>query len=87
MCAMEKMTSCQLSFIPIGKKDYLSSIQKVLDLITATKLESHIGDMSTIVKGDRQEIFQLLEDIYEKMDGECHFTLDVKLSNVCGCDL
>lgn len=85
MCAMEKVTSCQISFLPVGSIDYLEKIQQVLDIIKKSGLEHNVGVMSTTVRGERSKLFKLIEDIYENMDDICSFALDVRISNLCGC--
>jgi len=85
MCAVEKIASCQISFTPIGSSDYLSEIRQVLKIIKASGLEHDVGAISTVVIGGKDRVFQLVRDIYEAMDDVCNFTIDVKISNLCGC--
>lgn len=85
MCPMEKIASCEIAFIPIGSEDYISPIDKTLDIIKSYGLEYHVGLMSTTIRGDKDKIFKLISDIYNTMDEECKFTMDIKLSNICGC--
>jgi uncharacterized protein YqgV (UPF0045/DUF77 family) len=82
---MEKIASCEISFIPIGSKDYIAHIDKVLDIIKSYDLEYDVGIMSTTIRGDQEKIHKLILDIYNIMDEECKFTMDIKLSNICGC--
>ncbi|WP_317921060.1 YkoF family thiamine/hydroxymethylpyrimidine-binding protein [Tepidimicrobium xylanilyticum] len=83
---MAKITSCEIAFVPIVSEDYISSVDKVLDIIRSYDLEHNIGIMSTTVRGDINKIHKLIFEIYDKMDQECKFTMDIKLSNLCGCD-
>lgn len=85
MCPMEKITSCQLSFIPIQGEDYLYEINMVLDIIKASGLEYGIGEMSTVLKGSKIEILELINSIYDLMSPKCSFVMDIRLSNTCGC--
>lgn len=85
MCALEKIASCQISFIPVDSSDYLGEIQKVLEIIKGSGLEHSIGILSTVVRGEKSKVFSLIADIYETMDKECGFTMDIKISNICGC--
>ncbi|WP_158408940.1 YkoF family thiamine/hydroxymethylpyrimidine-binding protein [Peptoclostridium acidaminophilum] len=82
---MEKITSCQISFTPIGSVEYLSEIRQVLDIIKDSGLEYDVGTISTVVIGGKDRVFKLISDIYEAMDDICNFTIDVKISNLCGC--
>jgi uncharacterized protein YqgV (UPF0045/DUF77 family) len=86
MCPLEKITSCQLSFIPIQSEDYLSDIDMVLKEIVASGLEYSIGEMSTIIKGSKHDILNLISNIYDSMTAKCSFVIDVRISNTCGCD-
>lgn len=86
MCPMEKIASCEISFLPIGNEDYISPIDKVLDIIKSYGLEYQVGIMSTTIRGGKDRILKLLSDIYNTMDEECKFTMDIRLSNICGCD-
>lgn len=85
MCAVDKMTSGQFSFLPIGSGDYMDEIRQVLQIIEKSGLENEVGLLSTTVKGKSEKVLKLISEIYEAMDGRCDFTLDVKLSNLCGC--
>ena len=85
MCSMEKIASCEISFMPIGSKDYIAHIDKVLDIIKSYDLEYHIGIMYTTIRGDKEKIHKLILDIYNTMDKKCKFTMNIKLSNICGC--
>lgn len=41
--------------------------------------------MSIVIRGDRSRVLKLIADIYEAMEDVCSFTMDIKLSNLCGC--
>ncbi|QQY80183.1 thiamine-binding protein [Keratinibaculum paraultunense] len=85
MCPVEKIASCEIAFVPIGTEDYIPHIDKVLEIIKSYNLEYQVGIMSTTIRGDKDKIHKLILDIYNTMDGECKFTMDIKLSNLCGC--
>ncbi len=85
MCPMEKIVSCQISFIPVNSDDYIEDINKVLSIIKDYQLEYYIGMLSTTIRGNKNMVFDLIKQIYETMDSICSFTMDIKLSNVCGC--
>jgi uncharacterized protein YqgV (UPF0045/DUF77 family) len=86
MCPLEKITACQLSFTPIHSKNYLLDIEKVLDRIKDSGLEYSVGEMSTIMKGNKTKVLSLINDIYDMMSPQCSFVMDMRLSNVCGCN-
>ncbi len=88
MCPVEKvrMASCQISFAPIAREDYMADIERVLDIIKDSGLEHNVGLLSTVVIGKNSRVLGLVSSIYEAMDGVCSFAEDVKLANLCGCE-
>lgn len=77
--------SCQLSFYPLGTKEYINDIQDVLKLIERSGLTYTIGEMSTVLLGSSKNIFALLEIITETMNkNDCQFSMSVTISNTCG---
>ena len=86
MCAVDKIASCQLSFIPIQSENYLEDIDIVLKEIVASRMEYSIGEMSTVIKGSKLNILNLLSNIYDIMEPKCSFVIDIRISNACGCD-
>lgn len=85
MCPMGKIAACEISFIPIKRDNYIKDIDQVLSIIKDCHLEYHIGILSTTIRGNKNKIFDLIEQIYETMDEICSFTMNIKLSNICGC--
>lgn len=81
---MEKIATCEVSFIPIGSADYLDEINQVLDIIKDSGLDHETGPLSTVVRGEQDKVFPLMANIYQTMNEICYFRLDVKLSNLCG---
>lgn len=85
MCPVEKIASCEIAFMPVMSDNYLGDINKVLDIIKAYGLEYNIGILSTTIRGNKEKIFQLIKEIYDTMDEITTFTIDIKISNICGC--
>jgi uncharacterized protein YqgV (UPF0045/DUF77 family) len=85
MCPVEKIASCEIAFMPVMSDNYLDDINKVLDIIKAYGLEYNIGILSTTIRGNKEKIFQLIKEIYDTMDEITTFTIDIKISNICGC--
>lgn len=86
MCTMGKIVSCEIAFIPIVSEDYITDVKKVLEIIKSYDVEYDIGILSTTIRGDKNKIHGLLVKIFNEMDEKCKFTMDIKLSNVCGCE-
>lgn len=85
MCTVEKIASCQIAFTPIVSDDYINDVKKVLDIINNSGLENSVGVLSTFVRGEKSKILNLITDIYETMDSITKFSMDIKISNICGC--
>ncbi|KAF5058086.1 hypothetical protein SDC9_65007 [bioreactor metagenome] len=85
MCPLEKVASCQLTFTPIVSDNYMDDVKKVLDIINSSNLENSVGVLSTFVRGEKSKVLKLITDIYEHMDGVTKFSMDIKISNICGC--
>lgn len=87
MYSMGKITSCQIAFTPIISEDYIADVNKVLDIIKSYELEYNVDILSTTVRGDKDRILEMITDIYNEMCEICSFTMDIKISNLCGCDI
>lgn len=85
MCPVEKVASCQLTFTPIVSDNYMDDVKEVLDIINNSNLENSIGVLSTFVRGEKSKVLKLITDIYETMDNKTKFSMDIKISNICGC--
>jgi uncharacterized protein YqgV (UPF0045/DUF77 family) len=85
MCPLEKIASCQITFTPIVSDDYMEDVKQVLDIINSSGLENSVGVLSTFVRGEKSKVLKLITDIYETMDVLTKFSMDIKVSNICGC--
>lgn len=77
--------SCEISFLPIQSNDYIGEVEEVIRIIRNYDLEITEGLMSTTVRGEPAAIFDLLTNIFERMNQRTKFTMVVKISNICGC--
>lgn len=85
MCKVDQKMSCQVTFTPIKSQSYLSEIDRVLTLIEKSGLAFEVATLSTTILGDKDKVWQLLKTIFDEMASSCYFTMDVKVSNICGC--
>ena len=53
MRPVEKIASCEISFIPIQSDDYIQDVNKVLDIIRLHQLEYSVGILSTTVRREQ----------------------------------
>lgn len=79
--------SAELSFIPIESENVNENIDRVIALIKQSGLQYQVGIISTSVTGEKKRMLQLISEIATKMDLICGYRFDVKISNVCGCNL
>lgn len=89
MCEIQQkgMISCQLSFYPLGRADYLPPIEEVLSLIKNSGLKYKVGETSTLIIGAPGQMFSLLQNVTERMDKSgCKFAMSASISNVCGLE-
>ncbi|NJO92080.1 MAG: hypothetical protein HC831_26240 [Chloroflexia bacterium] len=80
-----KIMGCEISFIPIKSNDYINEINEVLAIIAGSGLSHTVGAMSTAISGDKERLFSLIQEIYTKMEDKTLFSMQLKLSNICGC--
>jgi len=83
---MEKIISCEISFIPIQSENYKNDVDRVIEIISSYKLEYQVGLLSTTVRGNKEIIFEMLQRISDKMYDKVKFTMVLKISNECGCN-
>ncbi len=82
------LISCQITYFPIDSKEYLDEINQVLELIKKSGLDYDIGMISTTIKGDSEKVFSLITNIHKRMSsGNCNYTMNVMISNICGCEI
>jgi uncharacterized protein YqgV (UPF0045/DUF77 family) len=79
--------ACQLSFCPRDRKECNQSIDRVLELIVASGLQTEIGSMSTIIHGDAKDVLNLIEKIIRLQEKNgAEYIVNMAISNICGCD-
>lgn len=85
MRPMGKIAACEIAFVPVKTSGGTGHISQVVELIKKSGLEYRVGPMSTFVRGERDKIFALLEEIYATMEAKCDFVISARISNICGC--
>ena len=71
---------CQLTYLPLGTVEVTEKVDEVIDVIDGYDLSYRVGEMSTLVEGDREEVFNLINDIYTTQnDNGSQFRLHVEL--------
>lgn len=71
---------CQLAYLPMSTENIAEQVDDVIDFIDGYDLEYNVGEMSTYVEGDKEEVFNLVDDIYTTQnDNGNQFRLHVEL--------
>ena len=71
---------CQLTYLPLGTVEVTEKVDEVIDVIDGYDLSYRVGEMSTLIEGDREEVFNLINDIYTTQnDNGSQFRLHVEL--------
>ncbi len=81
-----KNGSCQISFLPLCEQNPEHAVNRVLAIIDKADVESEVGPVSTLLRGNPDQIFLVLQEIYETMESEgFQFSMNLLISNHCGC--
>ncbi|MCK9217851.1 MAG: thiamine-binding protein [Firmicutes bacterium] len=84
--AKRGIVSCQITYLPIGTVDYPDEVNDVLEIIKESGLEYNVDIMSTTIRGESDIVFNLIKKIHSEMSGKNYnFTMNILLSNICGC--
>jgi len=62
--------TCQITYLPFGETDTIKAVEDVLDFLMKFDLKVDVHDLSTTVKGDTNEMFQMLRNIYDRQSEE-----------------
>lgn len=81
------MISCQVSLYPLKTCEPVQPVREAVRIIEGSGLYHRVSDMSTIIKGKREEVMDLLSAIQEEMDLKgVSYTMVITISNICGCE-
>lgn len=61
------ITTAQFTYIPLKKTDPRESIDYLLELVAQHDVEVDVNYMSTSVRGETEEVFELIHEMYETM--------------------
>lgn len=84
MSKMDQIISCQISFIPINEGNINLSVDRILKLVETSGIEYKVGMMSTELKGERESLMQLINQMMDYALKNTKFILDIRFSNQCG---
>jgi len=81
-----RVISCQIQYVPIKTMSVDEDVQRVLQLIDESGLDYKVEAMSTWIRGNPIQLFQLLQELEKEMSEKGkRFTMTMILSNDCGC--
>jgi uncharacterized protein YqgV (UPF0045/DUF77 family) len=78
---MENRIVCQMSFLPLGDNDGIAKVRKVVEVIKKSGVEYTVCKLSTTITAEREEIFKIVDEIFEKMGNDCDFIIDMRLTS------
>lgn len=61
------ITTAQFTYIPLKKSDPRESIDYLLELVAQHDVEVDVNYMSTSVRGETEEVFELIHEMYKTM--------------------
>jgi len=73
----------EVSLYPLRQKNLTKPIRKFITIVQDNKLKVKIGQMSSIVSGDSQVVFEGLQKAFEQLAGEYEVVMTAKISNTC----
>ena len=73
----------EISLYPLHCSDLTEPIRQFVELLEDNKLKVEIGQMSTLVTGDSQVLFENLKKAFERLAEEYKVVMTVKISNAC----
>lgn len=71
---------CQLTYLPLATDNVKEQVEEVIDFIDGYDIDYNVGELSTLVEGDQDEILNMVGDIYSTQnDNGQRFRLHVEL--------
>jgi uncharacterized protein YqgV (UPF0045/DUF77 family) len=75
--------SAQVSLYPLRQESIGPAIRQAVRVLRHHGLETRIGEMSTLVRGEEQAVFAALEDAFHQAAEGGDTVMAVTLSNAC----
>ncbi|MBN1142522.1 MAG: thiamine-binding protein [Deltaproteobacteria bacterium] len=73
----------EISLYPLRTRELSPPIRRFREILATPGLQVTEGPMSTILGGDRKDVFRLLEEAFAAVAGEDEVVLICKISNAC----
>ena len=75
--------SAQISLYPLNQESLLPAVEEAWKIIEKYDITIQKGSMSTVLIGDREEIFNAVKEIFEESSKKGMTVLTVTFSNAC----
>jgi len=75
--------SAQISYYPLGKKDFKKIISNFLKDLDTNHVKIEYSSMSTVLYGEKDIIMDLIDNLIDLYFQKYDSILEVKLSNSC----
>jgi uncharacterized protein YqgV (UPF0045/DUF77 family) len=79
--------ACQITLFPLDTLDSARIIGQVLVQMDWQGVEVITGEMSTMIRGEEGLVWTKLRQLYELAAASGRFSLQITVSNKCGCML
>ena len=76
-------TSAQISIYPLKQERLSPAIEEAWRIIEKYDITMQKGLMSTVLTGDRKEVFEAVTEIFEELSKNGMLVLNVTFSNAC----
>ncbi|SHM66857.1 Uncharacterized conserved protein YqgV, UPF0045/DUF77 family [Caldanaerovirga acetigignens] len=60
------MITCQVSLLPLGREDYEKVVFRVLDQLKGFNVEMELTPLSTIIRGEDEEVWKAVRALFEE---------------------
>ncbi|MCG0275421.1 MAG: Ykof family thiamine-binding protein [Thermosediminibacteraceae bacterium] len=60
------MITCQVSLFPLGREDYERIVLRALDCLKSFNVEVEVTPLSTLIRGDEEEVWKAVRALYEE---------------------
>jgi uncharacterized protein YqgV (UPF0045/DUF77 family) len=75
--------SAQISLYPLGKESLSQDIAEFVRILRSMGLQCEVGNMSTVVYGETDEIFDALKEAYSYIASKGGCVMVSTISNAC----
>jgi len=75
--------SAQISLYPLKQERLSPAIEEAWRIIEEYDIITQKGSMSTVLTGDRKEVFDAVTEIFEELSKKGMLVLNVTFSNAC----